>query len=291
MGDALTCGRNDLSAYRAGFLTRLHSDHVTDLFTFFVQGFVGGGLGVGVQFQLYGPGNRGRLPHVFPPGRSASAPFNPADPTPVTVGMLRSLFDAFGADINDRMFDAAAGKIGDVVTGHNIALPPGVHLCYDGTPPRMRPFRIYEDDRVRVLATLVSHGQVVPAYAFRFESDHGSIVISGDTTLTPNLLELADGCDLLLNEVIDYDSVNASIDALPVGDEVKEAFRNHMFGAHTTEAQLRQLVRDILVRTLALHHVVPGDIGDRAWRRVADRIGRGVRTTVIAGVDDMVIGV
>jgi len=32
-----------------------------------------------------------------------------------------------------------------------------------------------------------------------------------------------DRCDLPLNEAIDYDSVHASIDALPVSDEVKEA--------------------------------------------------------------------
>ena len=89
----------------------------------------------------------------------------------------------------------------------------------DGPPPPMRPFRIYEDDRVEVLATLVDHGQMTPSYAYRFNSDHGSVVISGDTTLSPNLLELADGCDVLLHEVIDYDTIVGSINALPVPEE------------------------------------------------------------------------
>lgn len=284
-------GRNDLSAYRAGFLTHLHSDHVTDLATFMVQGFIGGGLGVGSPFTIFGPGDRGRLPQAFPPGRTVEAPFNPANPTPGTVAMVGSLMEAFGTDINDRIFDAASPKIDDVIRAVDIALPAGVTPGFDGTPPPMAPFSVYEDDRVRVTAVLVAHGQVVPAYAFRFESDRGAIVISGDTTLTPNLLELADGADLLLHEVIDYDSVNASIEALAVPAQVKDAFRNHMFGAHTTEAQLRELVRQIRVRTLALHHVVPGDIGEKAWHRVAQRIGRGTRTEVVAGVDDLVLGV
>lgn len=285
-------GKNDLTAFRAGFLTHLHSDHVTDLSTFLIQGFIAGGLGSAeAPFTLHGPGDRGQLPTVFPPSRPTPATFNPDNPTPGTTSMVGSIFEAFATDINDRIFDAGSPQIDQVVTAHDIALPAGVALSYDGTPPSMTPFSIYEDDRVRVSAVLVAHGQVVPSYAFRFDTDDGSIVVSGDTTLTPNLLELADGCDLLLHEVIDYDSVNASIEALSVPDEIKEAFRNHMFGAHTTEAQLKKLVREIEVRTLTLHHLVPASIGVNAWRRVADRVQRHGRTEVVAGVDDLVLGV
>jgi hypothetical protein len=96
---------------------------------------------------------------------------------------------------------------------------------------------------------------------------------------------------LLLHEVIDFDSINASINALPVPEQIKEAFRNHMFGAHTTEAQLVELVRDIEVKMLALHHVVPGALEETAWLQVAARIGRRAHTEVVAGVDDMILGV
>jgi ribonuclease BN (tRNA processing enzyme) len=205
--------------------------------------------------------------------------------------MVRSVFEAFATDINDRMFDAGSPAIDHVVQASDIALPSGVAVNTDGPPARMRPFPVYEDELVRVSAVLVDHGQIAPAYAFRFDSDDGAIVISGDTTLTPNLLELADGADLLFHEIIDFASVNASIDALAVPEATKEAFRNHMFGAHTTESQLEELVREINVGTLALHHVVPGAIGDAAWRRVAARIGHRSRTDVVAGVDDMVLGV
>ena len=285
-------GMNDLTAYRAGFLTHLHSDHTTDLANFLVQGFCGGGLGgPDKPFILYGPGNRGQLPHSFPPGRPVDGPFNPADPTPGTVTMVRNLLQAFATDINDRMYDAGSPRIDKITTGQDIALPDGISLNFDGPPPAMKPFTIFEDDLVHVTATLVDHGQLMPAYAFRFDSGDGSIVISGDTTLNDNLMSLADGCDLLLHEIIDYDSVNASIEALNVPPEVKEAFRNHMFGAHTTEKQLKQLIKDINVKTLALHHLVPGSIGEHVWHRIAGRIGHGSRTDVVAGLDNMVIGV
>jgi ribonuclease BN (tRNA processing enzyme) len=285
-------GKNDLTAYRAGFLTHLHSDHVTDLATFLVQGFIAGGLGtVNGPFTLFGPGNRGALPHVFPPARPAPAPFNPSHPTPGTTEMVRSLLEAFGADINDRMFDAGSPAIDQVVRARDIALPSGVRPNLDGPPPAMSPVTVHEDELVRVSCVLVDHGQVAPSYAFRFDSEDGSIVVSGDTTLTPNLLGLADGCDLLLHEVIDLDSVNASISALAVPEETKEAFRNHMFGAHTTEDQLKRLVGEINVGTLVLHHVVPGSIGEPAWRQVAARIAHRSGTDVVAGVDDMVVGV
>lgn len=285
-------GMNDLSAYRAGFLTHLHSDHTTDLPNFLVQGFIAGGLGsLDAPFTLYGPGNRGQLPRAFPPGRPVDGPFNPTDPTPGTKSMVRSLLEAFATDINDRMYDAGSPRIDKVTNAVDIVLPEGISSNFNGPPPAMAPFTIFEDDLVRVTATLVDHGQLIPAYAFRFDSDDGSIVISGDTTLTDNLMKMADGCDLLLHEVIDYDSVNASIEALNVPPEVKAAFRNHMFGAHTTEKQLTALLKDIKVGTLALHHLVPGSIGEQAWHRVAQRIGHGSRTEVIAGLDNMVLGV
>ena len=50
---------------------------------------------------------------------------------------------------------------------HEIALPPGSGATPAGTAPRMAPFPVMEDDRVRVTAaTLVPHGPVFPAFAF-----------------------------------------------------------------------------------------------------------------------------
>lgn len=287
-------GKNDLTAFRAGFLTHLHSDHVTDLSTFLVHGFIAGGLGsVDAPFTIYGPGDRGAVPTVFPPTRPAPPVFNPSEPTPGTASMVAQLLRAFATDINDRMFDSASPLIDSVMGGSDISLPADITVSYDGPQPRMSPFPVYEDDRVRVTATLVEHGQMVPSFGFRFDSDEGSIVISGDTTLSENLMELADGCDILLHEVLDEATINANIDALSVPESVKEAFRNHMFGAHTTEQQLIDLVGQTQVRTLVLHHFVPTALAiPNGWDKAARRIQKAARgTEVLAGLDGMIVGV
>ncbi|MBR7560488.1 MBL fold metallo-hydrolase, partial [Mycobacterium tuberculosis] len=73
---------------------------------------------------------------------------------------------------------------------------------YLNTAPRMSPFTVVEDDRVKVTAVLVPHGPVFPAFAFRFDTDHGSITLSGDTRESDNLVNLAQGTDVLIHEAI-----------------------------------------------------------------------------------------
>ena len=109
---------------------------------FLVQGFIGGGLGsLESPFHVYGPGDRGALPTVFPPGRPAPAPFNPSEPTPGTTSMVRQLLAAFATDVNDRIFDAGSPRIDRVVQAHDIALPSGITVPVAGPPARMSPFK------------------------------------------------------------------------------------------------------------------------------------------------------
>jgi hypothetical protein len=51
----------------------------------------------------------------------------------------------------------------------------------------MPPFPVYQDDRVRVTATLALHPPVFPSFAFRFETEDASIVFSGDTARSDNV--------------------------------------------------------------------------------------------------------
>ncbi len=59
---------------------------------------------------------------------------------------------------------------------------------------------IYRDDRVKVEAIPTAHG-TLESYAYKFTSESGSIVISGDTAPLELLAEKAAGCDVLLHEV------------------------------------------------------------------------------------------
>ncbi|OLL29671.1 MBL fold metallo-hydrolase [Burkholderia sp. SRS-W-2-2016] len=58
---------------------------------------------------------------------------------------------------------------------------------------------VYEKDGVVVRAFLVDHGHVHPAYGYRIDYAGRSVVLSGDTTYAPNLVENAKGADLLVH--------------------------------------------------------------------------------------------
>ena len=62
------------------------------------------------------------------------------------------------------------------------------------------PGLVYEDTQVQVTAFRVSHGSW-PAWAFRFDTPAGRIVISGDTAPCAGIEEAARGCDILVHEV------------------------------------------------------------------------------------------
>jgi ribonuclease Z len=74
-------------------------------------------------------------------------------------------------------------------------LAPDVREC--------RPGLVFEDDRVRVSACYVEHipREVSPCFGLRLDTDEGkSVVFSGDTAPCERLVELAQGCDLLIHE-------------------------------------------------------------------------------------------
>ena len=84
----------------------------------------------------------------------------PADPTPGTVGMNGYLRKAFANDLNDRIRSSGGVDPANVFQIHDIALPAGVPVPVDTNPmPPVDPFLVYEDDRVKVTATLVNHAR------------------------------------------------------------------------------------------------------------------------------------
>ena len=60
---------------------------------------------------------------------------------------------------------------------------------------------VYDANGVRVTAFLVDHGPVKPAFGYRVDYRGRSVVLSGDTRPTANLLKFASGADLLIHEL------------------------------------------------------------------------------------------
>src|SRR5579875_2832355 len=122
---------------------------------------------------------------------------------------------------------------------------------------------VMRDDNVKVTAALVQHPPVTPAFAYRFDCPDRSIVFSGVTRPSENLIELARGADILVHEVIDLQA----IDAVVKNESQATRLRAHLQAAHTPMSEVGRIATQAGVKTLVLNHFVPGvpPIPDQVW--------------------------
>lgn len=281
---------NDFTHLRGIFLTHLHSDHIVDFPALMLFGFPGGGLGTPTRpVQAFGPGRRGVLPAVYPPSRPVPTPVGGDNPFPGTVDMTELLIRAFATDINDRIRDTAAPDIGTRLVARDIPLPPGAGADPNTvhSPHLAEPIAVYEDDRVRVTATLVDHGQVFPSFGYRFDTDDGSITFSGDTTVCDNLVSLAHETDILVHEVVDPQWVQDTFAGAPLPPDVKAAYIQHLLDAHTTIPQVGPVAQAAGAKSLVLSHCAPANNPRGRWRPA----GNGYSGEFHIGEDLMQFGV
>lgn len=275
---------------RALFLTHLHSDHTVDYANLLLFGLFVGLDRRSTPFKVFGPGRRGQMAPVFslPGSPTPTVPIiNPDNPTPGTRDMTGYLYQAFATDLNDRIRDNGKPSLEAVVEAHDIELPPiaGFKSPNETPSPPMEPFKFFEDDRVRVSATLVEHAPVWPAFAYRFDTDDGSIVFSGDTGRSENLIKLAKGADILVHEVIVTNWVKG---LFPTPRSLaQEGLMQHLLNAHTQVEEVGAIAEAAGVKKLVLSHIVPGN----ATREQLLPAGKGFSGELVIGRDLMQIGV
>jgi ribonuclease BN (tRNA processing enzyme) len=267
-----------LSGLHQVFLTHLHSDHTCDYFNLFLLGWPI--IQWNPPVHVFGPGPAGGAA-ALPP---EDAPLHhPANPTPGLVDLTEAQFEAHAYDINVRMREAGRHDLRPLVVPHEIALPAELGARGpDRVAPDMQPLLVAEDDDVRVTATLVRHAPVFPAFAYRFDTEAGSVVLSGDTAPCRNLVELARGADILVHEVFDDSTVEPG-----AGDEddwEAERRHHHMVTAHTPLSEVGRIAAEAGVRRLVLTHFIPGDdnLPDEHWVK---GVGGGFDGEVVAGRD------
>lgn len=262
-GRQLASAGIEMDQLAAILVTHLHSDHTTDLANIALFGMYTRSPEL-APVPILGPGDRGQLPPVSARATRRPEPVAPNLPTPGTADMFRLLMEAHATDLNDRVLDALRPSPTDLFSAQDIVLPAGTGYHPNDRPtPDMAPFRVFEDDRVRVDAILVEHPPIAPAFGFRITCDEGSIVISGDTAKTPNMVRLAEGADLLLHEAIDFDWVEEQYAGR--ADETARASRDHHRKSHTSVVEAAAIARDAGVGMLALHHLVPGSLPRERW--------------------------
>ncbi|KZB88290.1 MBL fold metallo-hydrolase [Amycolatopsis regifaucium] len=272
---------NMLGNVRGLFFTHLHSDHVTDWPAMYSTGMSNSIGRTTPPIEVWGPGDRSTLPRVFPPGRPQPPVVNPGDPTPGLVGMTGYLRQAFATDLNDRARDSALAGPDSLFRLHDIDLTGIWSPDPGGRPPRLSsPIHLWRDGDVEITATLVDHHPTAPAFAYRFDTPDGSIVVSGDTTVSENLIDLARDADYLVHEVIDVRFVERIVSVLP--PETANALREHLLSSHTTIEQVgAQVAEPAGVKTLVLTHLVPANNPVTRWRAAQ----RGYSGRLVVGTD------
>lgn len=103
---------------------------------------------------------------------------------------------------------------------------------------------IYERDGVKVIAFDVDHFPIKPAFGFRIEYKGHSVVLSGDTRYSENLIKFAKGTDLLIHEVI------IAPDTLSKSDP-----KYHIFAHHTTAEQAGNIFSAVKPKLAAFSHI------------------------------------
>ncbi|MFN2607586.1 MAG: MBL fold metallo-hydrolase [Acidimicrobiales bacterium] len=281
-----------LSGLRRVFVTHLHSDHVCDYFNLFLLGWPI--LQWNPPVPVHGPGAAGGQAALPLDDAGRPTPLvHPANPTPGLGDLTAASLSAFAYDLNIRMREAGRRDLSTMVVPTEIALPDAIGARPpEVVAPPMEPLAVAEDDAVRVTATLVSHAPVFPAFAYRFDTDAGAVVVSGDTAPCPNLVRLAQGADVLVHEVFDdAGSAAGAPEPDPDDEEAWEEARrwHHLVTSHTPLSRVGSVAAEAGVRRLVLTHFIPGDdaLADDHWRA---GVGGGFDGEAVVGRDLLELG-
>ena len=138
-----------------------------------------------------------------------------------------------------------------------------------------------KDANLSVSCAMVDHPPVVPAFAYRFDAPDRSIVISGDTSPSENLIGLAKGADVLVHSVMYPSAIDRMVARIANAADLKKSVLAHQ----TSAEDAGRIAQAAGVKTLVLSHFVPPDdpsITDEMW---ADAAKARFSGTVIVGRD------
>lgn len=179
--------------------------------------------------------------------------------------ITRLFFEMSAYDIDIRIADEGKPPLVPLVHSHE--------LTAGGT--------VLTDESVKVTSAVVRHPLVEPALAYRFDTADRSIVISGDTAPSDNLIQLARGADVLIHEAMYLPAIDRLVARVPNATRLKQ----HLLASHTSAEDAGRVAQAAGVKLLVLSHLIPADdptITAEMWITAARTQFRG---PVIVGED------
>lgn len=202
--------------------THLHNDHTADVPALFTLQWTGGRTR---PIELYGPYG--------------------------TADMVRAAVEYCKADVGIRTVDEGrATNPADLYHGHDVEASS-------------RPLQIFKDERVTVSSAenthFPEHSRSKMPYrsiGVRFDTRTRSVVISGDTNYSKNLVELARDADVFICEIMDQQTRDRWLEQLrqnPAAADTPSVTR-HVAETHSTPEDVGRMAAEAKVKLLVLNH-------------------------------------
>ena len=147
----------------------------------------------------------------------------------------------------------------------------------------------FEVSGVKITPFLVDHGPVKPAFGYRIDYAGRSVVFSGDTRYSENLIAHAKGCDVLVHEVVAVDvERRASVMRDP-------AVTQRIIDHHTTPEDAGRVFAAVKPKLAVYSHIVPSptttkDLEGPTRKTYAGPLLVGEDRTVISIGETVVVG-
>lgn len=205
------------------YLTHLHSDHIDGLGELMLQAWVGG-------------------------SRTSPLPIAGPEGVQEVVGGFNAAYRIDSAYRTAHHGAAVANPAGFGGAAEVIPAPGGAG----------KSAVIHDADGVKVTVIAVDHAPVAPAFGFRIDYKDRSIVLSGDTVYSADLVAAAKGADILLHEALKPSMVEQMREAASNSKQPHIAkIMGDILDYHASPEDAARAASEAGVKRLVLYHIVP----------------------------------